>query len=295
VVVALCLVGLIDPGAAWAHSRAPTVAIDYRFTLAPLPKGVQGRILDGDRALRVSVASGVRLVVLGYLHEPELRFGPAGVWVNAGSPTAAADRLVNPGKSGWTRVSSSPSFAWHEHRLTPAGAAGRFVIPVLENGRPAAIAGTFVRVPRPRLWLWLGGGVALFAAVALAASDRRLRVPLALGLGVVSGIAAFAAAVGFALRDQTRGGVGWVAIGAAIAVAVALGVPLVRLSDRRRARTAGIAGAVAAAVAITWLPVFWHGVVISAFPADAARLACALALVGGAAAAAISLFREFDE
>jgi hypothetical protein len=291
----MCLVGLIDPAGAWAHSRAPTVAIDYRFTLAPLPEGVQGRILDGDRALRVSVAPGVRLVVFGYLREPELRFGPAGVWVNAGSPTAAADRLVSPGTSGWMRVSSSPSFAWHEHRLTPAGAAGRFVIPVRENGRPAAIAGTFVRVPRPRLWLWLGGAVVLIAAGAVAASDRRLRVPLALGLGVLSGIAAVAATVGFALRDQTHGGVGWLAIGAAIAVALAFGVPLVSLSGRRRAQTAGLGGAVAAAVALTWLPVFWHGVVISAVPAGAARLACALALVAGTAAAALSLLPEFDE
>jgi hypothetical protein len=71
-------------------------------------------------------------------------------------------------------------------------------------------------------------------------------------------------------------------------------VPLVRLHGRRRGRAAGLAGAVAAAVTVAALPVFWHGVVISALPADAARLACVIALVGGVAAAAVSLLPELD-
>jgi hypothetical protein len=43
------------------------------------------------------------------------------------------------------------------------------------------------------------------------------------------------------------------------------------------------------------LPVFWHGVVISALPGDVVRFACTLAVAGGAAAAAaLSLLPEFD-
>jgi hypothetical protein len=38
--------------------------------------------------------------------------------------------------------------------------------------------------------------------------------------------------------------------------------------------------------------VFRHGVVISALPATAARVACAAALTAGAAAAAVSLFAQ---
>jgi ABC-type dipeptide/oligopeptide/nickel transport system permease component len=85
-----------------------------------------------------------------------------------------------------------------------------------------------------------------------------------------------------------------VPIGAALAVAFVLAVPIACLHGRRRARAAGVAGAVAAAVTIASLPVFWHGVVISALPAAAARIACGLALVAGAAAASLSLLREFD-
>lgn len=53
-------------------------------------------------------------------------------------------------------------------------------------------------------------------------------------------------------------------------------------------------GVASAAVTLASLSVFWHGVVISALPRGAARLACAVALVGGAAAAALSLLPEFE-
>ena len=70
---------------------------------------------------------------------------------------------------------------------------------------------------------------------------------------------------------------------------------LVYLRGIRRVHAAGVVGAIAAAVSISSLPVFWHGVVISALPATGARLACALALVCGAAAAALSFLPELDE
>ena len=63
---------------------------------------------------------------------------------------------------------------------------------------------------------------------------------------------------------------------------------------QENAQAAGVTGAVAAAVTLASLPVFWHGVVISALPADVVRAACGLALVGGASAAALSLLPEFD-
>jgi len=53
-------------------------------------------------------------------------------------------------------------------------------------------------------------------------------------------------------------------------------------------------GAVAAAVTIALLPVFRHGVVISALPGDLVRFACALFLAGGGAAAVLGLLPEFD-
>jgi len=214
--------------------------------------------------------------------------------VNTASPTAQADGLVHHQGAGWVRVGGGRTFTWHDHRLAPAGQSGRFAIPVKVNGVPSAIAGTFVRVPRPALWPWLGGGAAIAAAIAAAATRRRARFALALGSGVVAGLAALAAAITFALRDRPSGGVAWLPIGAGIAIALALTVPLVRLHGRRRAHAAGVVGAVAAAVTIETLPVFWHGVVISALPAAGARLACGLALLAGIAAAALSLLPEFD-
>jgi hypothetical protein len=284
---------LAAPAQASAHPRGPAVALDYRLRLAPAPTGLRVHILDGDRSLETTAVAGSRVIVRGYLREPMLRFDAQGVFANASSPTAQSDRLVKQG-SGWVRVASGRTFAWHEHRLTPSGARGAFSIPVQVDGRPGAIAGTFVRVPRPALWPWLAGAVVLAGAVWAGAARRRLRLPLATGLGVAAGAAALAAAIAFALRDRPDGGTGWLQIGTAAAVALALGLPLARLHGRRRAQAAGVAGAVAAAVTIASLPVFWHGVVISALPADVVRLACEVALVGGASAAALSLLPEFD-
>ncbi len=269
------------------------MAIDYRLTLAPAPTGLAVTILDGDRSLRARVAPGATLLVRGLLREPMLRIESGGVFANAGSPTAQADKIVRAG-SGWERVGSGWSYAWHEHRLTPTGRAGGFRIPVVMNGKPTVIAGTWVRVPRPALWAWLGGGAVLAAAIGTTSLRRRLQLPLALGTGVVGGCAALASVIAFALRDRPSGGVGWLPIGAGIAVALALAVPLLRLHGRRRAQAAGLVGAVAAAVTVESLPVFWHGVVISALSADGARLVCGLALVCGVAAAALSLLPELD-
>lgn len=288
------LTAAIAPAGASAHGRGPTVAIDYRLSLRPAPAGVTARILDGDRSLDVATRSGTTLVVRGLLREPMIRIGAGGVYVNEASPTAQSDKIATGG-TGWRRVRGGFSYAWHEHRLAPSGPRGRFTIPVVVDGRPAVIAGAFVRVPRPSVLAWSAAGVALAAAVAVIAVARRsVRVPLGLGLGVAAGLGALVATIAFALRDQPSGDVGWLTVGASIAVALVLGVPLLRLHGRRRARAAGVAGAVAAAVTIAALPVFWHGLVISALPGGLVRTLCLVALVGGASAAALSLLPEFD-
>jgi hypothetical protein len=287
--------GLAAPAQASAHARGPTVAIDYRLRLTSVPAGVHARILDGDRSLEATVDPGSTLLVTGLLHEPMLRID-GGVWANRASPTAHTDRVLTKPASrpGWVQLSGARTFAWHDHRLTPAGPRGRFAIGVRVNGRPGEIAGSFVRVPRPALWPWLVGVAAFGAAVWAVAARSAHRLPLTVGLGLAAGAAALATSIAFAVRDRPGGGVGWLQIGTAVAVALALGVPLLRFRGRRRAQAAGVMGAVAAAVTIALLPVFWHGVVISALPGDLVRFACAVALAGGAAAAALSLLPEFD-
>ena len=109
---------------------------------------------------------------------------------------------------------------------------------------------------------------------------------------MAAGLAALAAVTTFAVRAAPTGGVAWLQLVSGIVVAVALGGLLVYLRGIRRVHAAGVVGAIAAAVSISSLPVFWHGVVVSALPAPGARLACALALVCGVAAAALSFLPE---
>jgi len=99
----------------------------------------------------------------------------------------------------------------------------------------------------------------------------------------------------FAVRDSPSGGVAWLQLVAAIAVAGVLGVLLLRLRGRSRVHAAGVVGAVGAAVSLSSLPVFWHGAVISLLPGTAARLLCVLAVAGGTAAAVLSFLPDFDE
>ena len=299
----LVLATLALPAQAAAHGRGPTVALDFLLRLEPATLAISGihvSVLDGDRSLQLSVSAGHRVVVRGLLSEPVLRIGPDGVWVNASSPTAAADLLVAKRGSGWVRIGGGSSIAWHDHRLAPPpasrpGPAGSFSVPISVDGRPATIAGTFWRVGNPSAWPWVAGAVAFLAAVAAAAVFRRgWRAYLTVGLGSAAGLGALLAVTTFAARDAPNGRVAWLQIAAGIVVGAVLAGLLVFSRGRRRVHTAGIVGGVAAAASISSLPVFLHGVVISALPATPARLACGLALVGGAAAAVLSFLPDFD-
>jgi hypothetical protein len=301
-VIALALVALVLPAQAAAHGRSATVALDYRLKLdRPVLTGdVVVRILDGDRDFSVASASGDRVLVLGSLREPMVRIAWPGVWINAESPTAAADGLVTGDRQGWIRVGSGRSYTWHDHRLSPPsasrpGPAGRFSIPVDIAGRPATISGTFIRVARPAAWPWPVAAAVLVGGIVVALRRRSLRTALTVTVGVVAGAAAFVEVTTFAVRDAPTGGVAWLQIGTALTVACILAVMLVRLRGRARVHAAGVVGAVAAAVSLSSLSVFWHGVVISMLPGTAARAVCGLAIVCGAGAAGLSFLPDFDE
>ena len=298
VVLVACVAVLALPAQALAHGRTATVALDYRLRLdasALAIPGVHVRVLDGDRALRLGVDGGHRVVVKGYLDEELIRIGPDGVSVNADSPTADLNKLVSASAKGWVNVSSGQTFRWHDHRLAPPQtASGRFAIPITVDGRAVVVGGMFLRIDPPSLWPWLLGGVAVVGAIFAATRRRTFRGPLTIGLGVAAGLAALAAETAFSLRDAPNGRVAWVSIGAGFGVALALAALLFRLHGPRRVHAAGIVGAIAAAASIGSLTVFWHGVVISALPATSARLACGFALVGGAAAGVLSFLSDFD-
>jgi hypothetical protein len=301
--IPVALVALALPAQAAAHGRGATIALDYRLALDPSVRALAGihvRVLDGDRDLQVRADRGVRLVVFGALHEPLLRIDESGVWVNASSPTATGDRLVSSSRRGWVHVNGGRTVVWHDHRLAPPpasgpGPAGRFVVPVDVNGRSAAISGTFFRVARPAFWPWVLATAGLVGCVVVAARRRPLRGALTVGLGAGAGIAALLLVTTFAIRDSPTGGVAWLQLVAAVAVAAVLCVLLLRLRGRSRVHAAGVVGAVAAAVSLSSLPVFWHGVVISLVPGTVARSLCVVAIAGGASAAVLSFLPDFDE
>jgi uncharacterized membrane protein (UPF0136 family) len=293
-IIVLLLVGftLAAPASASAHARTTTVALDYRLDLNHTTRSIPGvtvSILDGDRALRVSVR-GVTVVLHGDLGEPMLRIGPHGAWVNRASVTAVAEKLTQP-SHGWQQVASARSYTWHEHRLAPppygseTGAVARFAVPATVDGRAVTIGGTFVRYHRPALWPWLAAGVVFGGLVAIAV---RLHRRPTTGLGTAAGLAALASLIGFGAADAPNGRVAWLQIGLGIGLGlVVLGV-LVRSRESRRSQLAGLLGAVAAALSLGSLGVFRHGVVVSLLSATASRTLLAVALFAGAAAAATS-------
>lgn len=292
VVVALTLA---VPASASAHAAGPTVALDYRLELQPPPAGVAVSVLDGDRDLHVRVDHGT-LVVQGDLGEPMLRIGSGGAWANRASVTAVAEKLTTAG-DGWVRLASGPSLTWHEHRLSPPpyddgapGVVAPLRIPATLDGRPVALAGSFVRVARPAVWPWLAAAVLLGALLGGALRLRPgLRVPGAVALGCAAGAAGLVAFVAFSAADAPTGGVAWGRVAVVGAFGAGLAVALARVRGVRRAHLAGVVGAAAAALDLGSLGVFRHGVVVSALPAVPTRALCALAIVAGVVALGASL------
>jgi len=288
---ALCATALAVPGVASAHGRAATVALDYRLPVDPSVSridGITASILDGDRDLRLAVDRGVRVVVLGDLGEPMLRMD-GGVWVNRASPTAQANRLIRKPGSGWKRLSHGRSLAWHEHRLAPPpfvggvyGHVADWRIPLTVNGQPTAVSGTFVRVPRPTFWPWLAAAALAVGGAAIGLRLRpQLRPPVTVIAGVVAGAAGLTTQTALSLRDAPSGNIAWALVGAGFAIGVIAAWAIAVSRGPRRAYVAGAIGIGVAAFCLSWVGVFFHGVVISALPATTTRLTCALAFTFG--------------
>lgn len=294
----VCLT-LAVPASASAHARSATVALDYRLVLdrasLRLP-GVDVGILDGDRSIRLAVSTSV--VVLGDLDEPMLRIDRYGTWANRASVTAVAQRLVQRG-TGWHRVGGS-TFTWHDHRLAPppyngrrVGIVARFRVPVRVAGRPAAIAGAFVRYRRPTVWPWLGiEAIGLGLAVATLRQTRRRRSQLTIALGCLGGLAAIVSLGCFGAADSPTGRAAWLQLAPAAFLAIAAAVGVIRLTGERRVLLASLIGGAAAATSLGSLGAFRHAVVVSALPAVPARAVSAVAFTAGLAAASGLVMRR---
>lgn len=162
-------------------------------------EGLRWQVLASDALLQVRNDTGRELLVEGYEGEPYLRVGPDGVLRNRNSPATYLNQerygLVDlpptatpDAAPAWERVSSEPSWFWHDHRIHWMAATDppqvkvdpaseievlRWDVPFSLEGEDLALAGTLRYLPPPPWWPWVtGAGAVLAAGIALAASGR---------------------------------------------------------------------------------------------------------------------------
>jgi hypothetical protein len=299
--VALATAGLL-PARASAHAGliAPA-ATSYLARIASVPAGIEAKVVDGDQRLWLRAAPGVTAVVLGLRGEPYLRFSTRGVEVNTHSDTYYLNRarpLTPPAGLGprtppaWKRLTASRSTSWHEDRLHALALAshssatayvGRWVVPLLVNGKRTEIAGTLWHAARPSL-LWLWPLVLLLACVPalLRLRDARWDTAAALLLAALALGAATAARLGRELYGRPTVSTGQlVLVGATCAVVAGLCALFASRDWRTLAGVAiGIAGVYQG---LALLATLRNGYVLAAIPAWAERSATVISFVAGAA------------
>lgn len=301
VALGLAAAGLLPARAAAHAGRIAPAATSFLARVSSTPAGIDARIVDGDQRLWLRVAPRLTVLVLGLRSEPYLRFSPRGIDVNTNSATYYLNRarpLEPPAGLGphtppqWKRISSGRSTSWHDDRLHalalaahPSGNAllGRWVVPVLVDGRRTQIAGTLRHAARPTLlWFWPLLLAAALVPALLRLGEARLEVQVGSALAALALAAATAARLGRELYGRPTVSAGQLAL-AAVTCAVALG--LVALCTRRDWRVlAEVAiGALALYQGIALLPTLRNGYVLAALPSWAERTAAAVSLAAGSA------------
>jgi hypothetical protein len=195
-----------------ADSARPT---NYRSTVTavtPAEPDVVADVTGGDSFLRLRVAAGHSVVVLGYEDEPYLRVGTDGsVDENARSPAtwlnrkrygstaplpADVDAKATP---NWRRIGAHGVALWHDHRVhwmslthppqLGAATSGRvldWTVKMEVDGKPAAIEGHLDLLPAPARWPWqVVAGVGVLGAVALGFRRPRGAALVSAGASIV--------------------------------------------------------------------------------------------------------------
>jgi hypothetical protein len=302
--VATALAALVLPASAQAHGTAVVNALDFEAHVSSVgrdPRVMRATVIDGDRKLELRVARSHTVVVLGYAHEPFLRFTAAGVAVNDTSPTAAADKLARGGSAPaltprapahWSMLTVDDRFAWHDHRLGPVpgrrygtGAVATWAIPVVIDGRQDRITGQLWHEQGPALWRWLVlFGLALVAALALPRLGRGRAERGAIVCAAIAGAAAELLSIGLSFGPGVAASTAWESVPTSVAVAFVSILLFVRVPQARQA-VAGLVGLVAVFVGVGDAGVLVHGYVISSLPAAVIRAAAATAVCAGLIAA----------
>jgi hypothetical protein len=297
---AALLVVLCQASPASAHGGpGNAVAVSYEArgaAVAPAVGGISASVVGGDQKLRLRVDAPHVVVVLGALGEPFLRFDGTGVAVNDRSPQTVAARLArstthpvfSPGAApGWRRVSGSRAFAWHENRVRPAGAqpasgtarpVGPWRVPLLVDGRPAAVGGVAWYAPPPPLWPWsIPVAVVLVGSLAAARSQRAVGRAVAVVLAVLALAALLAGTLGISLASASTQAAGF-EVAATFVLALVGIAALVLVPSSARPLAAGVVAVPVALEGLSLLGVFTHGFVLSTLSASLTRALLALAL-----------------
>ncbi len=304
------ILACVAPGTAYAHTGG-RIATDFEARVAglrPRASGVRARVLGGDLKLELTVSGDREVVVLGLLGEPFLRFSPAGVAVNAASPTAWSTGVVassNAAKSAhrpvWRAVTSGHTFAWHENRLRPrpsvrgGGTTPRRVaewsIPLLVDGRRARLTGWEWYASGPPILPWLAALLLPLATVCAAAryGRRPLHRALAAALLPIAVAAWLAGWLGILLYGQPSALVLALAAAYAAVTVLLVAAAVAAASGNARMAVAGIVGALAAVFTLPEIEAFTRGFVLSALPATAARMVALVSFTAGLALVAATV------
>jgi hypothetical protein len=289
------------PRSALAHGPVAPLASSYLARVGGVPAGVDAAVVDGDQRMWLRVAPSQTVVVLDYRGAPYLRFSPAGVQINQNSTmyylnqTPVAEppppNLSTATPASWARVSGDHEYEWHDGRLHALAAValapgasyiGRWVIPMLIDGRPTAISGGLWYAGAPSM-VWFWPVLVIIACVLAAWRVRRPRLD-----ALAARACAIAALLGIAVAGVGRGLHGrpnvsvvqLVELGLLLALVLWLFVRVVRIRG-------GYFRFFAIAFVALWegielIPTLRHGFVLMALPAFLARAATVVCLGCGA-------------
>jgi hypothetical protein len=308
-----------------AHSADVPAASDYVCTVTgidpPLP-GLSVRAVDAGTQLELVNHTGRPIEVLGYGGEPYLSVAPDGVYQNVNSPATYLNETLTGGGAppstatvaavpAWQKLSTAPAVLWHDHRahwmsatLPPAVAAdpatphpvSTWSVPLRDGVRQFAVTGRLDWVPRPAPAVWWASALLLVSLFAWLGA-RRLAVAGWVGIG--TGVAALAYAVGTALDAGALGFLGVVRTlvstqpWALLCGTATLAAGLYALRRKPAADLAlGLSGATLALFAgAANAGVFVHAVAPVPYPGTVSRTLVLLCVAGGAGLAGGTLLR----
>ena len=166
---------LVAPQAAHADAAGPTDFRSEVVSITPSNDAITVSIEGGDAFVRVVVAEGHDVIVLGYDDEPYLHISGDGTVAENRRSRATyynAERLGsdeipdivdNQADPLWAEIGGGGSWAWHDHRahwmgdeppigLDPGESLPAQIVPLIVNGVPVDVAVQTTLQSSPSVW-----------------------------------------------------------------------------------------------------------------------------------------------